>query len=943
MRRLLRPASRPGGSVMAGRRRALLARISGWLHTLSIRRPRLVIGVAVVLSLAGAWIYFNELDIVSSRGALADPSEVFIQRWAAYQSAFGGDHKPLVLVMKAVGDSAEEASEGTLVEPSEAQREAMKRVADRWAAELEARPDLFPRVTLRVPLSEFGDHALLYLPLDAVEEVSKSAEAYLPTVETVAADPRASTLVEEIRRRADALDASSGGERSGAGEVAVLEALLGWLRHEVTGEAGPGGTPSAAAFGGLGLRGIDPEGYLFVGEGRILTVLADATADTRARNAWAEVIEVATEALEVARGEIPDSVRIDLGFTGEPALQHEESVISQRDFGRSTALALLLVSLLFMWAFRTVLRPGLASICLGMSLAMTFGVAWLTIGHLNVLSMVFAVILVALGIDFAIHLFTHYQLGRESGEAPDAAIRHTYASVGGTLWIAGLATALAFLTAYLTDFPGLSELGLIAGLGLIVSLACMYFVFPAMLHLFDRSRGTEEVPRRRTLPGIAALSRPTASFRGGVVIAVTAAAATLGAIFGEYTMDTDLLALQPDGGEAAGWQELLLDVEDRTTFALATYPDRASLERARTALAALPMVGWTESAFPTDEEEKRDRLAGVCRALASVEVRRATEVSVADTRRALFGLRQTLRRYAATGPQAGDALAGAIAHTEATFAALGALGPADADLRLRAVSDTLHDALGRGLTDATGLACPPALDLATLPFPARSRFIGNDGSFALRIHPARDTWTSEDLEWFIEGTRALEPAIFGRLVNVFENARTMARSFVQAALYAAVAILALLLTWSRSVRLTLLSILPLVAGFGLLLGAMRWGPLPVRWNLANLFAVPILIGIGIDGGVHLVRAWALGDRERFNGAMEAVLMSALTTMIGFGLLSTGDHAGVASLGLIVFLGIGLNLVACLGVLPFALARWVPRPSPAASRAPVRDGQEGGEA
>jgi uncharacterized protein len=151
----------------------------------------------------------------------------------------------------------------------------------------------------------------------------------------------------------------------------------------------------------------------------------------------------------------------------------------------------------------------------------------------------------------------------------------------------------------------------------------------------------------------------------------------------------------------------------------------------------------------------------------------------------------------------------------------------------------------------------------------------------------------------------------------------MVRSFLQAALYSSVAILTLLLIWSRSVQTTLLAASSVLAGIGLLLALMRWGPFDVHWNVANLFAVPILIGISVDGVIHLVRAWRLGTEETFQGATEAVLMSSLTTMTGFGILATASHAGVSSLGLVVFLGIGAYTSAVLsahhGLSPFLVA------------------------
>ncbi len=140
-------------------------------------------------------------------------------------------------------------------------------------------------------------------------------------------------------------------------------------------------------------------------------------------------------------------------------------------------------------------------------------------------------------------------------------------------------------------------------------------------------------------------------------------------------------------------------------------------------------------------------------------------------------------------------------------------------------------------------------------------------------------------------------------------------SFVLAAFYSFAAMLLLLMFLTRSLLLSVLSLLPLLIGFGLLLGIMQWWPGEIKWNLANLFALPILVGVGIDGGVHLVRSFHGGNRSTYQNTLKAVFFSSLTTMIGFGVLTTSHHQGAATLGLVLLIGISTNLLACLLVLP----------------------------
>ncbi|HSR42802.1 MAG TPA: MMPL family transporter, partial [Longimicrobiales bacterium] len=418
----------PGGAE-AGRSRR---RLADAVLALPTRRPWTLIVVSLVLALAGAWVYFFELEIVSTRGALTDPDAPFNRRWTEYQERFGGERDFMVLVLAAPsveGDSLPP-------EPDPATRAAMKGVAERWAEALRERPDLFPEVTHRIEPSALGDHALLYLPVETLDRLAEGLGRLLPRADTVAGDPRASVALGQLRQLVSSIEPpdDSGEGQDGGVDRAVLRSLLETMeagfaafRARLEEDEEDGALPDAGALlGAIGPGELDPEGYLFVGDGRLLTVLADTREEDARSNRYASAMAWARAALDSALAPVPDSVEVEAGLTGEPALEHEEMIASQGDFARSTVLAFVLVSLLFMWAFRSVLRPGLAAICLGMSVAITFLVAWLAIGHLNVLAMVFAVILVALGIDFALHFYTHYRRFLAGGEGPIGAIGHTY-------------------------------------------------------------------------------------------------------------------------------------------------------------------------------------------------------------------------------------------------------------------------------------------------------------------------------------------------------------------------------------------------------------------------------------------------------------------------------------------------------------------------------------
>jgi len=905
-----------------------------WFKTLAIRHPWWVILVTALLACVGGYVYVYELDLLSERGELSDDDQAHFQRFEEYKQEFGRRHERLVL---AVSAGPLDELNAPLPAPTSAQRDAMKQIASQWAEGLRQHPSLFPEVVARMPLSDESGLSFLYLPMDTFRPAVGSLRSFLPVLDKWAPNPSYERLLGLIRREMEGLSATD--TTAGAEQQRLLEGVEQFFRwsHQSLSE------PNARRSGSVGLAsmlaggGLDPQGYLFTGDGRLLTAYAGVAGDPSEENYYGNVLSVARQELQTALERVPDSVHIEAGLTGRPAIKQEESQTTQKDFTRGTLLAFLAVTLLFIWGFRNVSRPALAVLCLGFSIGITFLVTWLTLGHLNMIAMVFAIILVALGIDFAIHFFTHYQRALAEGASSAEAIRHTYDTIGGALWMDGLATATAFWAAYFTDFPGLSELGLIAGSGLLICLICMVLVYPAMLYLLDTSFPSVSNKMSLRLEGpltrlMVAEQRRT---MGAVLILIVGLTLAAGGFwFGQYSFDTNLLNLQPTGGEAFQWQQRLLETDTRSTFALATYRDLDSLREAQTAFEALPRVAHTESVIPSRAEEKRALLAPACSTVTGLSVATPAAASPSGVRRQLFQIRQPLRSYRQSSAAADSALAPLSEEVTAVYRALQDLPGAEAESRLTRMQDRLVQKARDAVPQAQTLLCPPQFSMDRVPSFVRDRLVGSEGTYALQIYPDGNAWEESTLAGFLEQTRSVDAQIFGLPVNFYENAQTMIRSFGQSALYSSLAILALLLVWTRSIRATLLAVLPLVAGLGVLLGVMEWMPYSLEWNFANFFAVPILIGVGVASGVHLVQAWRSEEISAFQGAVRAVVFSSLTTMTGFGLLATSAHLGIRSLGLILLIGITLNLVVCLLLLPTALRLF------ASSMSPFHDAPDG---
>lgn len=882
-------------------------------NALPYKHPWGVIILALIMSAVGGHLYFFHLPIVSDREKLADQEHEFNRLNIAYQEEFGNHTDYLILVVKAKSGSGQEIA-------APVQRAAMKKAGQRWTKILRKRADLFPTVIEHINWSEARASPLYYLPYDTFGQAIDIISDMMPLVKSWVANPTLDKLFQIINDKFSETESNTTEERMKLqGMLEGTTRLLHETRQQLAQSELPAGTidPLGKLTGMFDLGPYDPDGYFFSKDGSLLTVYTLPARDSGVQNRYSRAMAYARQALQEVLMDKELAPLVDAGLAGLPALEEEEMATAQSDFGRSGLLTLVFVSLLFIVGFRNVSGPALATLCLSLSIAITFLFTWIVIGELNYLATIFAVILIALGIDFAIHFFTHYQHAITTGFSSSESIQRTQKAIGSSLWMSGMATAIAFFSIMFTEFPGLQDLGLIAGMGLIISLLCMYLVFPAMLFLLDTHRRKTSVNIVYSeAPGPPLVSHPFLRTIGTWLIVPVSLVATSGYIAGQYYVDTNLLNLQAVKGDASRWQRVLLSVDDRASFTIATFRDRSSLEKAQLRLQQYPqIISSTTSLFPSREAEKLSLSEPPCNLLSEITVGEPVSASSIGTRQQLFRMRQMLRKYRDMSNEAERVLAPLSAEIESLYRLLKSLPLEVAERRIGILQESMLQTLNPLITQLKRLFCPQPFNIQHAPRELQQQFVGKKGNLVLMIYPQKNSWDRENLAEFMTCVRNIIPKAFGGVAAIHDNAIVLIRSFMQAAIYSFVAMLFLLLFLTRSLRSTLLALLPLISGVGLLLAIMKWWPYPLQWNLASLFALPILIGIGIDGGVHLVRAYQQQQRSIFHGALKAVTYSSLTTMIGFGILATGVYQGGASLGLVLFIGITLNLFACLILLP----------------------------
>lgn len=640
--------------------------------------------------------------------------------------------------------------------------------------------------------------------------------------------------------------------------------------------------------------------------------------------------------LDEARERFPD---VELGLTGKPVLQADEMATSDRDMTRAFILSIILVAILFMIVLGSIWHPALAVVALLFGIAWIFGFTTVVVGQLTLLSIVFTIVLVGVGIDFGVHIVSRYkeQRERDTKASIESAMHATLMTAGHGNSTGAITSCAALYMTLFTDFQGLRELGFIAGSGLLLCLLAMLLVLPALIVVFDRWR-----EKRGSSPTF--LPKPSAAQRsawnalmarpGTWLLIALGITFVLAPTLRRLDFEKNLLELQAQNLESVQWEHRILDDSAESFFGavIVDTPEQALevIQRAEQEEAVARAGSIFDIIKPPSET--REALRQQLHQYMSVKHEDSNEPLTADQITPLVQhLTLILRGAQLQQLQEVEYLAGLLERVQTLR---GALADPDAAAGVRArITERLATAAERVDLMLEGDQLPL---YEALPEAIRGQFVSADGQLLLvTLHPVENVWEFEPMERFVAAMRRIHPDATGVPITQYESLIEMLRAFITTAILAFIVVF--LLMWLDLGKFVdaALAMSPLLVG---LLWLLIWmGIFDIRFNHANFFAVPVLIGIGVDSGIHLVRRYRevhprhgegkqrnVQFRDIFGSTPRAVFMTSMTTLIGFGCLVIAHHRGLQSLGIVMAIGAATTLIASLVILPAILAcmqRW----------------------
>jgi len=617
------------------------------------------------------------------------------------------------------------------------------------------------------------------------------------------------------------------------------------------------------------------------------------------------------------QAEAQPGVRVRL--TGSVPMEEEERDTLSQGMKTSAILSFTLVCVILFLGFRSSRLVWSLLMTLVVGLVWTGALATVVIGSLNMISAAAPVLFIGLGVDFGIQFGMRYTEAIENGVRHELALQRAASEVGGALTLAALAAALSFFSFFPTAYRGLAELGLIAGMGMFVAFFANLTFLPALLTILP-FRSNPQTPKKNYSGNFKFSVVPHRHMILWVSMPATVAAV---ALLPSAQFDFNPLSLKDPSTEAVETFKELLNDPNTTPYTIQILaPNLEAGRQLKTRLKHLEEVEKVVSLtsfVPKDQEEKLTIIDDMAFVLQPIIMPVTSLASPShEERTQIFHHFQEQLSHVDKEP-----------FNEKLIASMGRLTllldrfqltPGWPDTVLDEFERRVLGDLPKKLERLEKLMTARHVTLKDLPADLRERYVTPDGRYRLEVFPANNVSDNQILRRFVRAVQAVAPNAIGTDVALVEAGNAIVNACLQATGLALISVTLLLYIALRRMRDTILVLIPVVLTLIFTIAASVAFNLPL--NMANVVALPLMLGLGVAFGIYLVLRRREGiDIENLvnSSTSRAVIFSALTTMASFGTLAFSNHRGMFSMGVLLTFTLALALVCALVVLPALMA------------------------
>jgi len=615
---------------------------------------------------------------------------------------------------------------------------------------------------------------------------------------------------------------------------------------------------------------------------------------------------------------------VKVWITGEIGLEHDE--IEGVSHGTFTAslFSLALVCLILLIAFRSInlMLATFVTLLIGMAFCGLFAAVF--VKELNLISVAFTVSNIGLGVEYAIHFCLRYRDYLKTNISKEKAIRDTLVSTSPSLLLCAATTAIGLYAFIPTDYQGISELGLLAGSSLFICLFITLTVLPILLLIIPKPYlRPDEFGVQKISPLMHTLTSIPLHFARPITYITIVLALISGLALFKLEVDFNPINMRDPNTESVIAFKKLLQTQDSSPMTLTILTNHADkVKPLQQAFEKLAVVDKTMSLFDFIPENQADKL-DVIEDLNLVLAAQATDFPPlkqnTNPKPAIEKFLITLKN---TLPQRTDkaeiaALIALQRQLEGVLIELENRQQPSRQAFIEKMQTSLLGSLPVVMNQLSASLRANEVSLATLPADLKAHWLSQSGLYRIQIFPKQDLNDLKNLENFITQVQSIESNTTDLPILFWESMKEVVKAFKKAITIAIITIAALLLMMRRNIKDMLLVVVPLLLSGLFTMGSTALIGTPI--NFANIIALPLLLGLGVDNGIHMLGKLRQSVDEEQNiyqsSTARGIFYGAITTISSFAGLAFSPHQGVASMGLVITIGIFWVMIGTFVILP----------------------------
>ncbi len=862
---------------------------------LTLGNPVKVLSIVVLLSILALQYTAGHLSINTDTAELVAPDAPFQQNRRNYEKAFSQDLHTLLLVVES--------------DTPELTKSATKRLLRLISANKEH----FNSAYIPNDNEFFRQNGLLYLDTDELHTLSNNLSLAQPFIGRIAQEPNLTGFFSIFE---DALTSTDKTQVVPIDLTSLIDKVALALHKTINGDNALLSWESMIAE----KKTNSNNGFI------IVAPKFDFTQIRPAENA----IETIRKA--VAQIQDPSLPAVKVWVTGEVGLEDDE--LSGMSTGTFTAsiFSIVLVLFILLVAYRSVLLTIATLVTLALGMLFCGAFAAFSVKELNLISVAFAVSNIGLGVEYAIHFCLRYRDNLTHHVHKELALRSTLTSTAPSLLLCAGTTSIGLYAFIPTDYKGVSELGLLAGTSLFICLLITLIALPALLRVLPAPAKFE---KDEVQNGLAKLSGKLAilplHYAKPISIATLVIAIISVVLIFQVKTDFNPINLRdPNTESVIAFKNLMKDKETTPMTLTVLGKDENSAKALEKKLSTLSSIDKTVSFFDFQPTDQEDKLALIEEMSLMLGAQTQNFPALKTDNDPIPGINRLIKAIDASLPQKTDArertaLTNFKHELQDILIELDTRQQPSRGMFIEKVQATLLGTLPSLMSELSAGFNARQVTLADLPADIKDKWLSKSGSYRIQIFPKKDLNDLPSLVEFITEVQSVAPETTDLPIMYWESMKEVVSAFQEAIVIALVTIALLLFAIRRNIIDTLLVMTPLIlAGLFTMASAVLTNT-PI--NFANIIALPLLLGLGVDNGIHMVEKLhhSLSEEQNIyqSSTARAMFYGALTTASSFAGLAFSPHQGIASMGLIITIGIFWIMVCTFVILP-ALSKLVLR-------------------